>query len=144
MWFGKHFHPGFFLVHFQGPGHSSYSLTFQTRTCTLCLGDTFETQLHSSGSCLPWISSCSDRLSASLASHLQGRAELESTKLSERKDNYNTLGHFYSPIFWVTDIDQASQQGRLKFDSLVGMKGRRRTRETEGTGRCVLSGSFPL
>lgn len=80
---------------FQGPEHSSYSLTFQTRTCTLCLGVTFETQLHSSGSsCLPWISFCSDRPPPSLTSHLWGRIETGSIKLSERKDNYNILGCF--------------------------------------------------
>lgn len=67
----------FFLVHFQSP--EGYSPTFQTTTCTLCLGDTFETQLPSSGSsCSPWISFCSDR-PANLTSHLQGRTETGST-----------------------------------------------------------------
>lgn len=133
----------FFLVHFQGP--EGYSPTFQTRTCTLCLGDTFETQLPSSGSsCFPWISFCSDR-PVSLTSHLKGRSETGSIRLSERKESHNIPGHFYSPVFWVTDIDQALQQGRLTFYSLVGMKWRQRKgkqREQEGIhcpGVCLWS-----
>lgn len=131
----------FFLVHFQGP--EGYSPTFQTRTRILCLGDTFETQLPSSGSsCFPWISFCSDR-PASLTSHLKGRSETGSVRLSERKESHNIPGHFYSSVFWVTDIDQALEQGRLTFYSLVGMKWGEKG-EAEGTGRHTLSRSLPL
>lgn len=123
----------FFLVHFQGP--EGYSPTFQTRTRILCLGDTFETQLPSSGSsCFPWISFCSDR-PASLTSHLKGRSETGSVRLSERKESHNIPGHFYSSVFWVTDIDQALEQGRLTFYSLVGMKwGQRKGKQREQKG----------
>lgn len=114
------------MIHFQCPGHSSYSLTFQTRACTLCSGDTFETQLPPSGrSCLPWISFCPDRPS-SLTSCLWGRNETRIIRLSERKKNYNILRHFHCPVVWVREIDQILQKCRLNFYFLMEIKGRQR------------------
>lgn len=88
--------------------------------------------------CFPWISFCSDRLPPNLTSHLWGRTETGTIRLSERKENYNILGHYYSPIIWVSDTDRASQQGRLKFYSLVGMKGRQRKRGDRGNRKAYV------